>query len=103
MLFRSWHAEYLGADEDRYAPLFRRLARTDDGESARGMGGDMFALFARRERDATARIMHDLEGLLEVRGAQARCLECPGVVSVAAASKAQVAHPVTSLLALLLD
>ena len=63
----------------------------------------MFALFARREKELTRRVLADLGGLLEVRGAQARCLECPGVVSVAAASKAQVAHPVTSLLALLLD
>lgn len=95
----KWHARYLGANEDPYAPLLRRIWRTEE-EAA---GGDMFALFARREKELTRRVLADLGGLLEVRGAQARCLECPGVVSVAAASKAQVAHPITSLLALLLD
>jgi protease IV len=73
----DWHAEYLGADADPYAPLFRRLMRTDDGESGKAMGSDMFALFARRESEQTARVVADLKSLLSVRGAQARCLECP--------------------------
>ncbi|HEU4650989.1 MAG TPA: signal peptide peptidase SppA [Croceibacterium sp.] len=71
----KWHAEYLGADADPYAPIFRRLWRTDDGETR---GGDMFGLFARRESARAARVIADLDGLLSVRGAQARCLECPG-------------------------
>ena len=74
----KWHAEYLGADADPYAPLFRRLMSTDDGDSGKAAGGDMFALFARRESEQAARVIADLEGLLSVRGAQARCLECPG-------------------------
>jgi len=69
----DWHAEFLGAEEDRYAPLFRRIFPSD----ANASGGDMFALFARRESDVTARILADLDGLLKVRGVQARCLECP--------------------------
>jgi protease-4 len=74
----KWHAEYLGAGADPYAPLLRRLLSTDqreDGASARG--GDMFALFARRQSEQAARVLADLQGLLQVRGAQARCLECP--------------------------
>jgi protease-4 len=68
------------------------------------MGGDMFALFARRQRDATARIMHDLEGLLEVRGAQARCLECPGaVIAPRSGPDASAGSPLRWLAALLLD
>ena len=70
----EWSAEFLGADADPYAPLLRRIMSTDDGEAR---GGDMFALFARRERDRAAQVLSDLEGLLSVRGAQARCLECP--------------------------
>jgi protease-4 len=75
----QWHAVYLGADADPYAPLFRRLMQTDRGDESarRAVGGDMFALFARRESERTARVIADLEGLLTVRGAQARCLECP--------------------------
>jgi protease-4 len=96
----EWHAEYLGAAEDRYAPLIRRIMRDTDGEAA---GGDMFALFARREGDLTARVLADLKGLLEVRGAQARCLECPGPVAVARTSAEPDGHPALRLLALLLD
>src|SRR6478735_5048856 len=65
---RKWHAEYLGADDDPYAPLFRRLMGTDErGDKA--VGGDMFALFTRRESERTARVIADLERLLSVRGA----------------------------------
>lgn len=96
----EWHAEYLGAEEDRYAPLIRRIMRDTDGEAA---GGDMFALFARRESDLTARVLADLKGLLEVRGAQARCLECPGSVAVARTSAEPMGHPALRLLAMLFD
>ena len=72
----DWHAEYLGANQDRYAPLFRRIWGSDD-DDGKALGGDMFGLFARREQDITARVMADLQGLLETRGIQARCLECP--------------------------
>jgi protease-4 len=82
----DWHAEYLGADEDRYAPLFRRIFRDDDSKA---VGGDMFGLFARREHDATARVLADLQGLLEARGIQARCLECPAPLPHAAARPPQ--------------
>jgi len=96
----EWHAEYLGAEEDRYAPLIRRIMRDTDGEAT---GGDMFALFARRESDLTARVVADLKGLLEVRGAQARCLECPGPVALARTSAEPVGHPALRLFAMLFD
>lgn len=92
----KWHAEYLGADADPYAPILRRLLSTDEGEAN---GGDMFALFARRESEQAARILADLEGLLSVRGAQALCLECP--VSRTAARGAAKAATRVSLLRLL--
>jgi protease-4 len=80
----DWHAEYLGADEDRYAPLLRRIMRSDDEGQATGR--DLFALFAARERDTVGRIMADLGGLLEARGIQARCLECPAPRAAPAAA-----------------
>jgi protease-4 len=83
----QWHAEYLGGDVDPYAPIFRRLFGTDDGEAG---GGDMFALFARRESEQAARMIADLKGLLAVRGAQARCLECPVAPSPAGGSAGAV-------------
>ncbi len=91
-----WHAAFLGSQEDPYAPLLRRIMR--DGSEA---PGDMFAFFARRQGDLAARAVADLRGLIEVRGAQARCLECP---AGAAASPAQIGatHPAYRLLELLL-
>jgi len=98
----KWHAEYLGGGEDRYAPLLRRIMR--DGESARSSGGgDMFALFARRESGRAARVLADLKGLLEVRGAQARCLECPPAGAPPSASGASEGSLPLRLLARLLD
>ena len=72
----DWHPVFLGADEDRYAPLLRRIWRRRDDDN-RGMT-DMFAFFAARENQRAARVLADLRGLLSVRGVQARCLECPG-------------------------
>ena len=96
----KWHAEYLGADEDPYAPLLRRIMGSSDSEAA---GGDMFALFARRESDLTARVLADLKGLLEVRGTQARCLECPAPAVLPRVSAAPSGHSALRLLELLLD
>ena len=100
----EWHAEYLGADADPYAPLLRRIMRDNDSEAARNRGGgDMFALFARRESELSARVLADLRGLLEVRGSQARCLECPGPVAIPQAGTEPVGHPALRLLSLLFD
>jgi protease-4 len=96
----KWHAEYLGGGADRFAPLLLRLLGTDDGETGKAMGSDMFALFARRESEQTARVVADLEGLLSVRGAQARCLECP--VSGAALPRAAANRSAFAMIALLL-
>src|SRR5690606_28969551 len=97
----TWHAKFLGAKTDPYAPLLQRIM----GESAQeASGNDMFALFARRERDLSARVFADLNGLLEMRGAQARCLECPrsGGASIAA-GPAAFGDPWLRLLARLFD
>lgn len=96
----KWYAEYLGAEEDRYAPLLRRIMRDTDGEAA---GGDMFALFARRESDLTARVLADLKGLLQVRGAQARCLECPGQPALPSVKAEGSANLPLRLLGMLFD
>ena len=70
----GWHPVYLGADEDRYAPLLRRIWRRNRDRRA---GDDMFAFFAARENARVARALSDLKGLLRVEGVQARCMECP--------------------------
>jgi protease-4 len=93
----QWHADYLGAAPDRYTPLLRRLMPASDN-TARGT--DMFAHLARREARVTERVIADLTGLLEVRGAQARCLECPAP-ALPAAAPATAVSGTTSPLAIL--
>jgi protease IV len=92
-----WYPVFLGADTDRFAPLLRRLSRADE---SRRPSGDMFALFARREAERRAGLLADLRGLLEARGAQARCLECP--VSFAALPRAPLDPSPLGMLARLL-
>ena len=72
----DWHPEFLGADEDRYAPLLRRIWRRR-GDNDGHAGTDMFAFFARRENQRLAQALADLQGLLMVQGVEARCMECP--------------------------
>ena len=96
----KWHAEYLGADADPYAPLFRRIWPDDESEAR---GGDMFALFARRQNEVAARVLADLDGLLEVRGAQARCLECPVGGALPGAKAMALESPALRLLTRLFD
>lgn len=94
----QWHASYLGAGEDAYAPLIRQLMRS---EGARATGGDMFALFSRRQGELASRVLDDISGMLEVRGAQARCLECPAPHRPAASASSKIAA--TSSLGRLVD
>ncbi len=69
----AWQPVFLGQHQPLYSPLLVRMMQPS---SVRG-GGDLFALFARDQRGRAAQALADLQGLLEVRGAQARCLECP--------------------------
>jgi protease-4 len=96
----NWHARYLGAGQDPYAPLLRRIL----GSDSEAAGGDMFALFSRRQGDLAARVLADMNALLRVRGAQARCLECPAPLSAKerASGAALASSPLTQLLRLVL-
>jgi len=70
----GWQPVFLGEGEASFTPLLMAMA---GDQQARHGGGDMFALFGRNQREQAAQAMADLQGLLQVRGAQARCLECP--------------------------
>ena len=70
----DWQPVFLGEEPDPYASLLEAMVDRDRNEA---QGGDMLALFGGRQQGVAARVMADLEGLLQVRGAQARCLECP--------------------------
>jgi protease-4 len=74
----AWQPVFLGEDEVRYAPLLVQMLQEPASARATGaVGNDLFAVFARGERGRAAQALADLQGLLEVRGVQARCLECP--------------------------
>lgn len=78
----DWQPVFLGEEPDPYASLLEAMVDRDRNEA---QGGDMLALFGGRQQGVAVRVMADLEGLLQVRGAQARCLECPAPQRKAAA------------------
>ena len=82
----AWHPVFLGEGEASFAPLLMALAGDQQAPAA---GGDMFALVARNQSGQAAQALTDLQGLLEVRGAQAHCLECPATGAALAPSAAQ--------------
>jgi len=79
----AWEPVFLGQAEPLYAPfLMQMLWPADSTDGAR----DAFALVAQQQQVLAARALGDLETLFQVRGAQARCLECPATGSEIAPS-----------------
>ena len=72
----AYDVRYLGEDGPQYGSLFARMLA--GGGEAR-TGGDVAAIFARRETARLSRVMGDLQGLLATEGVQARCMECAPV------------------------
>jgi protease-4 len=96
----EWHPVFLGAADEGYDSLIRKLlTRRGTGTPAAqaGTGGDIFALVAARNAALGTRLVDDLQRLLGTRGAQALCLECP---ALPAARQRKQDEP-TGLLALL--
>ena len=75
----NWHAEYLG--QEPVSPLASVLKRLGAGSSVTSGEGDFFATLARRQDSLFARIEASLSHLLEVRGVQALCMDCPAPAS----------------------
>jgi protease-4 len=73
----SWHPVFLGEQRSPYAALIERLTGTSqDGGSAMA-GVDLPGLVAARQRGLVGRAVAQAEQLLNGRGAQALCLDCP--------------------------
>lgn len=96
----AWTPVYLGSSTDPYAPLLRRLIGTGSEER---VAGDLFGHFAARERERTMRVLRDVDGLLTVSGAQARCLECPAPAAVRSPVRGALDGLLPRLLAPLFD
>ncbi|MEO0062261.1 MAG: hypothetical protein RLZZ08_821 [Pseudomonadota bacterium] len=74
---KSVHPVYLGEGANPYASIIEGLLQRDGKADDAANGGDMLALFGRHQSQLAAQVFADLEGIMQVRGAQARCLECP--------------------------
>lgn len=71
----DWHPRYLGSKVNRYDTLLRRMVA---GESPETSGAnDLFAMVAGQQTGLADRIAADAERLLQMRGIQAICVECP--------------------------
>jgi protease IV len=75
----DFHPVFLGAQDDSYDPLIRRLLTSEaESKTAVMTGSDPFALVVRKQDDLAGRLLHDAERLMGTSGVQAFCLECPG-------------------------
>jgi protease-4 len=100
----EWHPVFLGAQDDTYDPLIRRLLTSEAESKAAVMAGsDPFALVARKQDDLASRLLHDAERLMGTSGVQAFCLECPGRPLAPSARRAPVGGMVRLMQLLLAD
>jgi protease-4 len=100
----EWHPVFLGAQDDNYDPLIRRLLTSEAESKAAVMAGsDPFALVAGKQDDLASRLLHDAERLMGTSGVQAFCLECPGRPLAPSARRAPVGGMVRLLQLLLAD
>lgn len=100
----EWHPVFLGAQDDSYDPLIRRLLTSEAESKAAVMAGsDPFALVARKQDDLASRLLHDAERLMGTSGVQAFCLECPGRPLAPSARRAPVGGMVRLMQLLLAD
>jgi protease-4 len=100
----EWHPVFLGAQDDSYDPLIRRLLTSEAESKAAVMAGsDPFALVARKQDDLASRLLYDAERLMGTSGVQAFCLECPGRPLAPSARRAPVGGMVRLMQLLLAD
>jgi protease-4 len=100
----EWHPVFLGAQDDTYDPLIRRLLTSEAESKAAVMAGsDPFALVARKQDDLASRLLYDAERLMGTSGVQAFCLECPGRPLAPSARRAPVGGMVRLMQLLLAD
>ena len=72
----SWHPVFIGQERPPFAGLLDRMVGGSDGDAASARS-DLPALVAARQRAIVGRAIGQAEALLDGRGAQALCLDCP--------------------------
>ena len=71
----GWHAEYLASPLDPWSEMIASLFGAEQGEQRQAR--DLSAILGGGQERLLGRLAGDLDRLLNVRGAQAYCLECP--------------------------
>ncbi|NVD45388.1 signal peptide peptidase SppA [Qipengyuania atrilutea] len=78
----EWHAQFLGTEPNTYDTLLRQLLMSEDDAAAGAHASrDVFALAAAGRGGGAAALSADLDRLMQTRGMQAYCLECPAKVA----------------------
>lgn len=73
----EWQPVFLGADVEDFDGFLATMLTGSDSTEARGhVGRDLVGLVSVRETALAERLFADLEALFDLRGGQARCLEC---------------------------
>ena len=96
----GWEPRYLAGTPDPFDAFLAGLLGGDDTQAERPR--DVMSFFAARQDRAGERLLADLERLLDMRGLQARCLECPAPV-VARSAPGAALSPRSLLARLLFD
>ncbi len=97
----EWHAVYLGESEENYDSLIRQLVTSKAARTPAAARGDLFALVAERRAGIGAQLTRDAARLMDARGVQAVCLECPALPAATASAKGTLARPPEGVLRLL--
>lgn len=73
----NWHARYLASAPDGFDAFLAGLFAPQSASA--GNSSDVFALVGAQQQRSLRAAQHDVERLMQVRGAQAICLECPAI------------------------
>src|SRR5690606_39201744 len=71
----GWHADYLTSPLDPWSEMIASMLGAEEGEQPQAR--DVAAILGGGQERVLRRLAADLDRLLNVRGAQAYCLECP--------------------------
>lgn len=75
----DWHPVYLGDGIDPLASLLHSLRRGARQQAAIGYGPDWTGIAARQQKALAKQVLADVRRIVDARGMQAYCLECPAI------------------------
>lgn len=96
----GFHPVYLESEADRFAAMLGEMLGSGSARTPARGGGDVFAVLARGEREASARFLAEIERIFSRAGVQARCLECLPAMPAASSQPARAEAQSPALAAL---